>query len=171
MLANIDFEYRTVVFGEINLIPLAISNIPEIKYCCLPYNPDRNCGVLTRDGALLLLKLHPLVLWDNNCCVLGRRVLHLVAQSLKNEDEISVFYLPKARKDQVVTLMSLEPLLTQIVFATQAGGKGIFETSRLMNKQLVSSVCPPLTQSVETVSKMLGDCSLSTLFKLNAHFI
>jgi hypothetical protein len=171
MLEGIEFENKTVTIDEINLIPFVVPNMPEVNYSCHPYHPERNVGVLTRDCAKLLLKLHPLVLWsNNNYCVLGRRVLHLVAPSLGGSDEIKVGFLPKASKEEVISLMTIEQLLNQIVFATPTGGKGIFETSRLMDKQLVASISPALTQSVETISKLLGDCSISTLFKLNAQF-
>jgi len=170
MLEGIELENKTVTFDEINLIPFVVPNMPDVTYSCHPYHPERNGGILTRDCAQLLLKLHPLILWSKNYCVLGRRVLHLVAPSLRGNDEIKVGFLPKASKEEVISLMTIEQLLNQIVFATPTGGKGIFETSRLMDKQLVASISPALTQSVETVSKMLGDCSPSTLFKLNAHF-
>jgi len=99
---------------------------------------------------------------------LGRRVLSLVALSIKRDDEFKVGFLPKASKEEVISLMTMEQLINQITFTTQTGGKGIFETSRLMDRQLVTSISPALTQSVETVSEMLGDCSVSTLFKLNS---
>ena len=170
MLEGIVLDNKTVTFGEINLIPLVVPNMPEVAYSCNPYHPERNGGILTRDCAKLLLKLHPLVLWDKNYCVLGRRVLHLVAPCLRDKDEIRVGFLPKASQEEVTSLMIMEPLLIQIAFSTQWGGKGIFETSRLIDKQLVASISPALLQSVETVSKMLGDCSVSTLFKLNSQF-
>ena len=169
MFEEIELEHKTVRFDQVNLIPFVVPEIPEVTYSCHPYHPDRNGGVLTRDCCLLLLKLHPLILWDKkNYCVLGRRILHLVTPSLKSNDEFEVGFLSKASEEEVIRLMTLEPLLNQITFATSAGGKGIFETSHLIDKQLVASISPPLTQSVEVVSRMLGDCSLSTLFKLNA---
>lgn len=171
MLEGIELENKTVTLDEIEIIPFIVPSVPEPTYSCHPYHPERNGGILTRDCALLLLKLHPLVLWSNkNYCVLGRRVLSLVALSIKRDDEIKVGFLPKASKEEVISLMTMEQLLNQIAFATPAGGKGIFETSRLMDKQLVASISPALTQSVETVSKMLGDSSISTLFKLNSQF-
>jgi hypothetical protein len=170
MLDEIEFEHKLIEFGDINLIPFTVPNLPEVTYSCHPFHPELNSGVLTRDCAHLLLKLYPLVLWDKNYCVLGRRVLHLVAPNLRNKDEIKVGYLPKASKEEVILLMTIEPLLNQIAFATQSGGKGIFETSRLIDKKLVASMSPALTQSIETVAKMLADCSPSTLFKLNTQF-
>jgi len=168
MLEKIEFEYKTVALSQIKLVPFAVPGIPEVRFSCQVYHPDHNDGILTRDGAFLLLKLHPLILWDKNYCILGRRTLHLIAPVLKSNDEVCVGFLKNATRVEVEQLMTIEPLLNQIAFATTAGGKGIFETSRLMDKQLVASISPPLTQSVETASKMLGDCSQSTLFKLNA---
>jgi len=170
MFEGIELEYKIISFNQVNLSPIVVPNVPEVTYSCYPWHPDRNAGVLTRDGALLLLKLYPLILWDKNYCVVGRRVLHLVGPSLKSDDEIKVGYMTKASKEDVIKLMKLEPLINQIAFATPAGGKGIFETSRLIDKQLVASVSQSLTQSVEVVSKMLSDCGISTLFKLNAQF-
>lgn len=169
MLDRIEFEYKNVTFAQINLIPFVVPEAPEVTFSCQTFPPDRNGGILTRDGAFLLLKLHPLILWDKNYCILGRRTLHLIAPILKSNDQINVVFLKNASKEEVIQLMTIEPLLNQIAFATPTGGKGIFETSRLMDKQLVESISPPLTQPVEYVSNMLKDCSLSTLFKLNAH--
>lgn len=171
MFGKIELEHKTVTIGQINLIPYITPGVHDVTYSYRTSHPDCNGGILTRDCALLLLKLYPLILWDKkNYCVLGRRVLHLVAPSLKSSDEFEVGFLSKASKEEVIRLMTLEPLLNQIAFATPTGGKGIFETSRSMDKQLVASVSPPLTETVETVSKMLCDCSPSTLFKLNAQF-
>lgn len=170
MFEGLELEQKTVTLGQIDVIPDVDPGVHDVTYSCYPYHPDRNGGVLTRDCALLLLKIHPLILWDKNYCVLGRRVLHLVSPSLKSKDEFKVGFLAKASKEDVIRLMTLEPLINQIAFATPAGGKGIFETSRLIDKQLVASVSPPLTQPVESVSRMLRDCSVSTLFKLNAQF-
>jgi hypothetical protein len=164
-------EHKTVTRDQINLMPYVVPGIPEVTYSCHTSPSDRNGGILTRDGALLLLKLYPLILWNQkNYCILGRRILHLAAPSLKNGDEFEVGFLSKASEEEVIRLMTLEPLLNQIAFATPAGGKGIFETSRLMDKGLVASASPPLTQSVEAISKILVDCSISTLFKLNSQF-
>lgn len=170
MIEKIELEHKTVKFSQINLVPFAVPDVPELTFSCHTYPPDRNGGVLTRDCAFLLLKLHPLILWDKNYCILGRRTLHLVAPILMSDDEINVGFLKTATKEQAIRLMTIEPLVNQIAFATPTGGKGIFETSRSMNKQLVASVSQPLTQPVEFVSKMFSDCGVSTLFKLNASF-
>jgi hypothetical protein len=83
------------------------------------------------------------------------------------DDQISVVYLPSASEDEVRLLMSLEPLLNQIAFATQGGGKGVFETSRKIDKSAVNFVSPILNQSIETLAKMFTDCSPSSLYKAN----
>jgi hypothetical protein len=100
--------------------------------------------------------------------VLGRRVLHLAAPHLLRNDKIRVGYLPSATEDEVKLLMLAEPLINQIAFSTQMGSKGVFETSRKMDEDVIGAISPILNLSIETIAKMFSDCSPSTLFKLNA---
>ena len=169
MLSTLDFESKVISFSEINLIPFKGSTLSEVPYCCPPFHPEGRTGILTRDSALLLLQLHPLVLWTSkHFCVLGRRILHLVSPHVYGKDLIRVGYLPKATEAEVKSIMAAEPLLNQIAFATQSGSKGIFTTSRKMNKEILNAVSPLLDQPIDTIAKLFSDCSPSTLFKLNS---
>lgn len=163
------FETKEVLLSDINLNPRKLIDLPKVNYCCPPTHPDSRSGILTRDSARLLLRLHPPVLWKSkNYCVLGRRVLHLAAPHLLRNDKIWVGYLPSATEDEVKLLMLAEPLINQIAFSTQMGSKGVFETSRKMDEDVIGAISPILNLSIETIAKMFSDCSPSTLFKLNA---
>ena len=169
MAGELKFESKVVDFDDINLMPVGDLPYADVDYCCPPYHPESSAGILTRDSALLLLRLHPPVLWtSNHYCVLGRRILHLVSPHLLRKDAIRTVYLPSATKDEVKQLVAIEPLLNQIAFATQLGSQGIFEASRKIDKDTVSKVTPLLNGSVETIAKMFADCSASTLYKLSA---
>jgi len=154
MLPTLEFESKIVSFSDINLMPVRTHDISEVTYCCPPFHPEINTGILTRDSALLLLQLYPLLLWTGkNYCVLGRRILHIISPHVYSKDKISkdkirVGYLPSASEKEVQILMTVEPLLNQIAFATQSGSKGIFETSRKTGKGIVSAVSPLLNQPV-----------------------
>jgi hypothetical protein len=167
MISRIKFGKKDIAFSDINLLPWGGRSV-SVPYSCEVFHPECKTGILTRESAHLLLNLHPLALWGNkNYCVLGRRVLHLVSPHMYRDDQISVVYLPSASEDEVRLLMSLEPLLNQIAFATQGGGKGVFETSRKIDKSAVNFVSPILNQSIETLAKMFTDCSPSSLYKAN----
>lgn len=169
MLPEQNIASKVVFFSDINLIPGVTLPLSPVPYCCPPIHPDSKTGILTRDSSLLLLQLHPLVLWtERNYCVLGRRVLHLVSPHLLSKDQIRVGYLPDATKEDVESLMSAELLLNQIAFATQSGSQAIFKASRKLDADIVDTVSPLLNRSVETIAKLFSDCSASTLFKINS---
>ncbi|MFZ4859123.1 MAG: hypothetical protein ACOYL3_22325 [Desulfuromonadaceae bacterium] len=150
-------------------MPVRTLNIQEATYCCPPFHPEINTGILTRDSALLLLQLYPLFLWSGkNYCVLGRRILHIISPHVYGKDKIRVVYLPSASENEVKILMTVEPLLNQIAFATPSGSKGILETSRKIGNCNVSAVSPLLNQPMDTIAKLFSDSSVSTLSKLSA---
>ena len=74
-------------------MPVRTRNIPEATYCCPPFHSEINTGILTRDSAHLLLQLYPLFLWSGkNCCVLGRRILHIISPHVYGKDNIKEGY-------------------------------------------------------------------------------
>ena len=167
MISNLIFESKVVAFADITFLPVE-GSVEQTDFCCLPHHPD-STGILSRESALLLLQLHPLVLWTRkHYCVLGRRVLHLVSPYLYKRDQIRVGYLASAKKKEIEKLMAAEPLLNQIAFATQSGSQGIFTTSFHTAKDLLTKVAPILNMSIESIAKLFPDCSASTLYKLSA---
>ena len=161
-------KYREIVFSSINLIPIVTPKVSIVPFCCSPFHPESGTGILTRDSALLLLQLHPLIVWSpKNYCVLGRRVLHLVSPHLFGSDQLTVGFLPNATEEEVHQLMAAESLLNQIAFATTSGGKGIFATGRKTDLEIVRMVAPLLNSPVEKIAKLFSDCGLSTLNKLS----
>lgn len=168
MFSTLNFEIKVVSYSDINLVPHKILSPENISYCCPPYHPDSTTGILTRESALLLLQLHPLVLWStNNYCILGHRVLHIASPHLLKNDQIKVWYLPTATEREVRELSNAEQLLNQLAYATTSGGQEIFKTSCKLNEDLVNRVAPLLNSPIEKVADLLSDCSPSTLYKLS----
>lgn len=175
MLSGIEFESIEINFSQITIPGWKLSNVPEVTFSCETYHPVSKTGVLTRDCAIFLLKLHPLVVWkekgkekDDYNCVLGQRILKLTAPHLYSKDKLRVWNLPQATEDQVKVLQRIELLVNQMAYSTMFGGKGIFETSRLMDKNILDAISPILNLPVDQLAKLFTDCGSSTLYKLNS---
>lgn len=170
MWSSLKLESKSISFGDINLSPVG-APLGTSCFCCPTFHPDSRAGILTRESALLLLQLHPLVLWTKkHYCVLGRRVLHLVSPHVYRTDILQVGYLPSASKDEVERLMAAEPILNQITFATQGGSQAIFATARKMDQNILATIAPVLTGSIESIANLFPDCSASTLYKHSAKY-
>ena len=168
MLTLPRIEHIDVVFSDIKLLNVQTPNYFDVPFCCPPTHPDLKTGILSRDSALLLLRLYPPVLWsDQKYCILGRRVLHLVSPHILGKDKIKVGFMPVATLEEVKTLMSIESLLTQITFATTERGLGIFETSQKMDQAVVNAVAPLFCGSLEAIAKLVS-CSVSAIAKASA---
>ena len=114
--------------------------------------------VLTREAALLLTRLHPLIVWGKKYhCICGQRILTLITPHLKKEDQITVGILPQSTKDStLIELAQADTLLSQIAFSSRKGAQDIYLTSREIDGRKLGELSPALAGGMESCSKALG---------------
>lgn len=155
-------EWQRIKLGDVSPPP------PEILQACkipLPgfiinrteVGPKRRPS-LTREAALILLQLHPLLVWgQKHHCIGGLRTLTLTAPFLRPEDLLPVGIIPaKASQKELITLLEADNLLSQMAFGCHTGAKTIFTSSRKVDPMILAKWSPALAAGVLSSAELLG---------------
>lgn len=160
MLKNV--EWHTLQVGDISPPPqdiLKACSIPRPEYIVdqTEVGPKRHPS-LTREAALLLLHLHPPLVWGRqHQCIGGLRILTLAAPFLQPEDLVPVGILPaQTSQEELITLMEADLLLSQMAFGCHGGAKTIFSSSRHLDPDLLTKWSPALAAGVRPSADLLG---------------
>jgi len=162
-------EWHTLQVGDISPPPqdiLQSCRIPRPEYIInqTEVGPKRHPS-LTREAALLLVYLHPPLVWGRqHQCIGGLRILTLAAPYLQPEDLVPVGILPaQTSQEELITLLEADMLLSQMAFGTQAGAKTIYAGSRHLDPDLLTRWSPALAAGVRASADLLG-VSVQTLY-------
>lgn len=142
--------------------------LPEGKYAdlCIPpeeYLLDRfrlgegGKEVFTSEAAILLTKIHPIIIWSNkNYCVFGLRTL-FIASSIIPTATISVGILPPNTPDsKIADFILTDAWLTKLAFATKMPEVNLFSSWKQLPKTLINVLSPGLDLTVKDLAKVLG---------------
>ncbi len=155
-------EWHTLQVGDISPPPQEIlqsCRIPRPEYIVdqTEVGPKRHPS-LTREAALLLVYLHPPLVWGRqHQCIGGLRILTLAAPFLQPEDLVPVGILPlNSSKEELITLMEADMLLSHMAFGCHAGAKTIYAGSRHLDSDLLTRWSPALAAGVRASADLLG---------------
>lgn len=120
----------------------------------------------SRSSALLLSKLHPLILTENqNRCLCNQRILEILTTRLNPDDIVPVWIVPSSTKNHLIEeLVMMDILLSTMSYSSTFPAKNIFNLCQELPPSLVREAAPVLTNNNSTIAKALGTAS-GTIYK------
>lgn len=122
--------------------------------------------VFSIEAALLLTKIHPIIIWSvDNICVLGIRTM-LIASSIMPTAVINVGVLPSTTTySDVEQLIIADAWLTRLAYSTKKPATNLFQAKIKIPLELIRTLTPALEMGVIDLAKTLG-VSAPTLYNL-----
>ncbi len=130
-----------------------------------PSVPRNGLHTFTREAALKIAILHPLILTHDYQCVCGLRSLQIIVPRLNPDDVIPVGLLPKTTSEtEIESMVYTDVLLGSMVFAINAPQESIFSLCKIISESLISTMTPALAGKITACADLLG-CRSATLYK------
>jgi len=166
MIENLTWSQKSVFELRLPLGKYADLCIPPEEYLLDRFRlGEGGKEVFTSEAAMLLTKIHPIIVWSTkNYCVFGLRTL-FIASSIIPTATISVGILPpNTPESKIADFILTDAWLTRLAFSTKMPEGNLFGSWKEMPKNLINALSPGLDLTVKDLAKVLS-ISVPTLYR------
>lgn len=151
------YDWKTISVRDIRLPGEKFADlcVPPKEYLINRYRMgDDDKEVFSQEAALLLTKTHPIFIWTaKNICVSGIRSL-LVASCIIPNASIKVAVIPpNTPESEIEQLILADGWLSKLAFSTNLPLANLFNSWRLLHKDLLNELSPALSLTVAELAK------------------
>ncbi|SHJ75996.1 hypothetical protein SAMN02745165_03099 [Malonomonas rubra DSM 5091] len=121
--------------------------------------------ILSREAALSLAELHPLIVTAKHECLCNQRLLIFLTSRLNPDDRIPVGIVPRGTNPELIEQLVITDILTStLLFSPSMPTKDIFHLSEKLPPELLDEISPALNQNFTTRAALLSTRT-GTLYK------